>query len=58
MVKKERLLRNFEQLIENDLSLPDYCGDIVKILNSIEIEVNDQEIPNDLVNMLLNYEAK
>ena len=33
MVKKERLLRNFEQLIENDLSLPDYCGDIVKILN-------------------------
>ena len=33
MVKKERLTRNFEQLIENDLSLPDYCGDIIKILN-------------------------
>ncbi len=32
MVKKERLVRNFEQLIENDLSLPDYCGDIVRIL--------------------------
>ncbi len=32
MVKKEKLVRNFEQLVENDLSLPDYCGDIVKIL--------------------------
>ena len=39
MVKKERLSRNFEQLVENDLSLPDYCGDIVKIL-SCNTDVN------------------
>lgn len=32
MQKKEKLAMNIEQLIENDLSLPDYCGDIVKIL--------------------------
>jgi len=32
MQKKEKLSLNIEQLIENDLSLPDYCGDIVKIL--------------------------
>lgn len=32
MMKKEKLSLNIEQLIENDLSLPDYCGDIVKIL--------------------------
>lgn len=33
MLKKEKLSLNIEQLIENDLSLPDYCGDIVKILS-------------------------
>lgn len=32
LLKKEKLLLNIEQLIETDLSLPDYCGDIVKIL--------------------------
>lgn len=33
LLKKEKLTLNIEQLIENDLSLPDYCGDIVKILS-------------------------
>ena len=33
LLKKEKLALNIEQLIENDLSLPDYCGDIVKILS-------------------------
>ena len=32
ILKKEKFASNIEQLIENDLSLPDYCGDIVKIL--------------------------
>lgn len=32
ILKKEKYASNIEQLIENDLSLPDYCGDIVKIL--------------------------
>lgn len=33
LLKKERMSSNIEQLIEADLSLPDYCGDIVKILS-------------------------
>ena len=34
ILKKEKFMSNIEQLIENDLSLPDYYGDIVKILGS------------------------
>ena len=32
MLKKEKLSVNIEQIVENDMSLPDYYGDIVKIL--------------------------
>lgn len=32
LIKKEKLSVNIEQLIENDISLADYYGDIVKIL--------------------------
>lgn len=32
MLKKEKLSVNLEQIVENDISLPDYFGDIVKIL--------------------------
>lgn len=34
MLKKEKLSVNVEQIIENDMSLADYYGDIVKILGS------------------------
>ena len=34
ILKKEKFMSNIEQLIENDLSLPDYYGDIVKILGT------------------------
>ena len=32
LLKKEKLSVNIEQIVENDMSLPDYYGDIVKIL--------------------------
>lgn len=34
MLKKEKLSVSIEQIVENDVSLPDYFGDIVKILGS------------------------
>lgn len=34
LVKKEKLCVNIEQIVENDVSLADYYGDIVKILGS------------------------
>lgn len=33
MIKKEKLSVTLEQVIENDMSLPDYYGDIVKVLS-------------------------
>lgn len=35
VIKKEKLSLSVEQIVENDISLPDYCGDIVKILNCV-----------------------
>ncbi len=34
LIKKEKLCVNIEQIVENDISLADYYGDIVKILGS------------------------
>lgn len=34
LIKKEKLCVNIEQIVENDVSLADYYGDIVKILGS------------------------
>lgn len=48
MVKKEKLTVNVEQIIENDISLADYYGDIVKILgNSVTVNIFSSVITGD-----------
>lgn len=48
MLKKEKLTVNIEQIIENDMSLADYYGDIVKILgNSVTVNIFSSVITGD-----------
>lgn len=47
-LKKEKLSANIEQIVENDMSLADYYGDIVKILgNTVTVNVFSAVITGD-----------
>ncbi len=48
LIKKEKLSMNLEQLVESDLSLADYYGDIVKILScSAQTNIFSSSITGD-----------
>lgn len=48
LIKKEKLCVNIEQIVENDISLADYYGDIVKILgNAVETNIFSAAITGD-----------
>lgn len=47
-LKKEKLSANIEQIVENDISLADYYGDIVKILgNAVRVNIFSAVITGD-----------
>lgn len=50
LIKKEKLCVNIEQVVENDISLADYYGDIVKILgNSVVTNIFSAALTGDKV---------
>ncbi len=50
LIKKEKLCVNIEQVVENDVSLADYYGDIVKILgNSADTNIFSAVLTGDKV---------
>ena len=48
MLKKEKLSVSVEQIVENDMSLADYYGDIVKVLgNSVSVNIFSAAVTGD-----------